>query len=227
MSPLTLLAGGALLGGTIYSSNRAAKASERAAQQQAEAGQAGIAAQERMLERQIQAAEGAEQRTRETLQPFVDAGSQGLGDLNNLVTNPQAQADYVMQSPFYQSLAQDAQNRLFANQAARGKLGSGETAQALQNSLVLLGTDLLNQSIGQRQNLAAIGANAAAGQGTAIQNTGSQVAAAQGAAGSNIANLLTQIGNAQASGTVGAANAGTQGFNNLVNTALAAYQLSI
>lgn len=226
MSPFTLLAGAGLLGGTIYSANKQADAARDAARLQQEATQAGIASQERMLERQIRAAQEAQQQARQDLQPFAQAGAQGIDQLNQLVTNPQAQAEYITNNPFYQSLAQDAQQRLFANQAARGKLGSGGTAEALQNSLVLLGQDLLNQSIGQRQNLATLGANAAAGQATGTQNTASNIIASQGGAGLTIADLLTQGGNAAASGIIGSANAGTQGLNNLINTALTAYGIN-
>lgn len=226
MSPFTLLAGAGLLGGTIYSTNKQADAVEDAARAQQQSTQAGIASQERMLDRQIQAAQEAQAQARADLQPFAQAGQQGLGDLTQLVNNPQAQADFVMNNPFYQSLAQDAQNRLFANQAARGKLGSGDTAAGLQNQLVMLGQDLLNQSIGQRQNLAALGSNAAAGQATGVQNMASNIMSSQGNAGRTIADLLTQGGNAQASGIMGAANAGTQGFNNLINTALTAYGIN-
>lgn len=223
MDGLELLAGAGLIGGTIYSTNKASSAAEKAARQQAESAQAGIASSERIAQQQIQAAREAEQRAAQRLQPFVDVGTQTTQGLTQLVNDPNAQAEYISNNPFYQQLAQDAQNRLLANQAARGKIGSGETAKSLQESLVSLGANLLNQSVQQRQNLATLGANAAAGQATNIQNTASNVIGAQGAAGQNIANLLLQQGNAQAAGTVGAANAGTQGFNNLINTALAAY----
>lgn len=55
-------------------------------------------------------------------------------------------------------------------------------------------------------NLATMGQNAAAGQGTATMQ-----------AGGTISDLLTQQGNALAAGQVGAANANTQGINNLLN----------
>lgn len=91
------------------------------------------------------------------------------GGLLDLVTNPTAQKDYVMNNPFFEALAGKASNTLLSNQAARGKIGSGGTAEALQNSLMLLGTDLLNQSITQRQNLANMGQSAAAQTGAATQ----------------------------------------------------------
>lgn len=226
MSPFTLLAGAGLLGGTIYSTNKQADAAEEAARIQAQSGQDAINSQERMLNMQIEEQRAARDESVALRQPYIDAGSSSLDGLNALVNDPNAQASFIQDNPFYESLANDAQQRIFSNSAAQGKLGSGGTAEALQNSLVLLGQDLLNQSVQQKQNLATLGANAASGAATGIQNSASNIVNAQGAASSNITDLLTQIGNAQASGTVGAANAGTQGFNNLLNTALTAYGIS-
>ena len=98
-------------------------------------------------------------------------------------------------------MADESQRRLLSNQAARGKVGSGGTAEALQTSLLLLGQDLLNNNISQRMGLTTLGANAAAGQASATQ-----------ASGNTIVDLITGKGNVLAAGEVGAANARTQGF---------------
>jgi hypothetical protein len=118
------------------------------------------------------------------------------GGLLDLVTNPEAQKNFITNNPFFDALAKQSTDTLLNNQAARGKVGSGGTAQALQNSLLLLGNDLLNQNIGQRQTIANMGESAAAQTGTATQNT---------AAG--VGNTLEGIGNARAAGAVGSANA--------------------
>jgi len=165
----------------------------------------------------------ATQLQREDLAPFRDAGVGALGDLQtdlqgirNLVESPEAQRDFVTNNPFFDALAEDAQRRLFNNQAARGKVGSGGTAEALQNSILLLGNDLVNQNINQRQgvfqsgfDITRLGANAAAGQATAA-----------GTGALNQANFLTQGANAQAAGIVGASNAQQAANQNLVNTGL-------
>lgn len=77
---------------------------------------------------------------------------------------------------------------------------------ALQNSLLLLGTDLLNQNIGQRQNLANMGLGAATGQAGFAQQ-----------AGQSIGSTIEGIGNAQASGFVGASNAQQQALQGGLN----------
>lgn len=125
--------------------------------------------------------------------------------LSGLVTDPQQQLSFVQDNPFFEALAGRATETLLANQAAKGKLASGGTAEALQNSFLLLGTDLLNQNIGQRQNLANLGLGAATGQAGITQQ-----------AGQNIADLTTQKGNIQAAGIVGARNAINEGRQGLI-----------
>jgi hypothetical protein len=182
----------------------AANAAKEAAQIQLEGTKLGIAE-----------AKAAREQARADLSPFREAGAGALGGLSSLIQDPNAQKNFITNNPFFKALADDAQQRLFSNQAAKGKIGSGETPKALQNSLLLLGNDLLNQSISQRFNLATLGANAAAGQATATQN-----------AGSSIANLITGGANAQAAGVVGAANARTNAMNQAIQTGIGVYSAS-
>lgn len=95
------------------------------------------------------------------LSPFRAVGTAVLPGLVELSTNPEQQAEYIKSNPFYGALADDAQQRVFNNQAARGKLGTGETIKELQKNLVMLGSDLLNQNITQRLNIANLGVGAA------------------------------------------------------------------
>lgn len=148
----------------------------------------------------------------EALSPFREAGAAQLGGLGDLISDPNAQRAFIEDNPFFESLANQAQSRLFANQAARGKVGSGGTAAGLQNELLTLGNDLLSQNINQRFNLATLGANAAAGQATGTLSTGR-----------GISDLLTQGANAQAAGVVGASNAQTQSRNQLLQLGAAIY----
>ena len=143
---------------------------------------------------------------RKDLEPFKDAGVNALPGLTSLIQDPNAQKDFVQDNPFFKSLADESQKRIFDNGAARGKVGSGGTAEALQNSLMLLGNDLVNQSIGQRFSLANIGQSSAAGQANITTN-----------AGNNISDLHTQSGNAQAAGIIGAENSRVGGIESLIN----------
>lgn len=197
-NPLLTLAN---IGTNLYSADAGTEAAKLAARQQAESTQAAIDANERALS-----------QVRADLQPFKDAGTSTVSSLKELVNDPKAQANYIQSNPLYKSLADDAENRLLANQAAKGKVGSGGTAEALQNSLLLLGNDLLNQNITQKQNLVNTGANAAAQTGTATQNVTN-----------NISGYLTDEGNANAAGTIGAYNAKTGALNNAISTQASIY----
>lgn len=180
--------------------NDAADASTDAAAAQVASTEKSIAFQKESLEKIL-----------ENLKPFREAGAAGLNPLQKLILDPEEQKKYVAENPFFTSLTDKAKSDLFANNAARGKVGSGGTAAALQDRLLAIGTDLVDKGITQRQNLVSVGANAAAGQGNATQSTGNSVS-----------NLLTQQGNATASGIVGAANARTAASQNLINTGMTA-----
>lgn len=190
--------------GSIAAGRSSAKASKRASGEQLQATRESIAEQRRQFD-----------QTRSDLAPFRQAGTGAVDDLTSLVTDPEAQRDFITDNPFFTALADDAQDRIFSNKAARGKLGSGETAEALQNSILLLGEDLLSNRINQTQNLVNTGLGAA----TRTGQFGAQSA-------STIADLRSQGANAQAAGIVGAANARTQGIQNTIGTGLNIFALN-
>lgn len=159
---------------------------------------------------------------------------QDADQLEQFVKSPEEQRQYVTANPFFKALTDDAQRRLFNNEAAKGKVGSGGTAEALQNSLLLLGTDLINNTINQRVTalnaekmgfdtqasvadrrlgLVGLGQNSAATQATGIANA--EIGGAQA-----MADLATQGGNAKAAGIVGARNAQTNALGNAINTGI-------
>lgn len=150
-----------------------------------------------------------ESKARADLQPFTDAGVQALPGLTGLVQDPNQQKQFIQDNTFFNSLADDATQRVFNNAAARGKVGSGGTAKALQNSILLLGNDLRSQSVDERFRLANLGRGAAGGQATITAN-----------AANNISDLITGVGNAQAAGVVGAANAQGAGAGQLLQGGL-------
>lgn len=171
----------------------------------------------------IAANQAASETARADLAPFREAGVNALPGLStaqdrvtSLATDPNTQASYVQDNPFFKALADDAQRRLFNNQAARGKVGSGGTAEALQNSVMLLGNSLVDQGIQREQgvfnnayNITSLGSNAATGQANITQNTAANNANVAGSGNRTIVDLMTQGANAQAAGIVGAANANT------------------
>ena len=226
---------------TGKSGERAAKKSGKILSAAAESAQDDIRASE---SRTLSALRGGASEGQRFLTPFTQAGVDQLGSLQQgfddvqgdisgvrgLVTDPNQQASFVQNNPFFTALADDAQRRIFGSQAARGKLGSGGTAEALQNSLLLLGNDLLGQNIQQRQgliqsglglnqqrqNLTSLGANAASRQAGISENLGINTANTISGNARNIADLKLQGAGAQASGLVGAAQARQQGIENMI-----------
>lgn len=143
---------------------------------------------------QIQA--GAIDRATATQQPYNQLGTTAANQIQQIQSDPGA---YVQNNPFYKSLADDAQRRLMASEASKGKVGSGGTANELQTQLLNLGNGLVQQQVGTLQN---------------------QVNSGQTAA-TNTSNLQTSKGDVQAAGVVGAGNALSTGYQNQINTLLA------
>lgn len=187
--------------------NRAASASRKAGDIQAQSGRDALA----LLERSKGEAQGF-------LEPFSGVGQQAI-DQTGFLTDPNAQFDFLQNNPlFQQSLQQgqqatdQAQSDLFKSAAARGRLSAGDTLQQVQDlgnirqrDALLAGTGLIQgqkQSIGDLLNF---------GQGVAT----TQANAALGT-GTQLANQTTDIGAARAGGLVGSANAQSSGTGNVL-----------
>jgi len=136
-----------------------------------------------------------------TQAPYNELGANAAAQIKQIQSDPGA---YVQNNPFYASLADDAQRRLLANQAAKGKVGSGGTASALQDQLLQIGNGLVQQQVGTLQNQVNTGQNSA----------------------NATSNLQTDKGAVQASGVMGANNALQTGYQNQINTLLALQSLN-
>lgn len=180
------------------------RAANKAADRQVEAGESAI-----------EFAKESRDIAREDLSPFRETGVTALGQLEGLVTDPQKQKEFISDNPFFQALQQQTTENVLGAQAARGKLGSGGTSKALQNALVLLGSDLLGQRVGQLQNLAGLGQAAAAGQAQVSQQTAQQVGETR-----------LQQGNASAAGQIAKANVITGTMDNINQSAAQAAQFA-
>jgi hypothetical protein len=195
--------GAALLGSAVIGG----VASKSAADTQAQAGQASIAAQQGMFD-----------TTQKNIAPTIAAGTNALGQIGQ-------QQDYFNHqfgpadlkaglAPNYDFMR--TQGLVAANNAAgvSGAIAGGNAQQgginyaenyagnAYQNAFNNYQTQK-NDIFNRLSSIASLGANSAVGQGTIGANVGS-----------NIGNTITGIGNAQAGGTVGAANAITGGVGN-------------
>ena len=169
----------------------------RAAKTQADAAQQGLAAQERMYN-----------QTRADQEPWRQAGMTALNQLIPLATNYQKFGmDQFQQDPGYQFRLNEGLKALDRQAAARGGLISGNAMKAAgrygqdyasneyQNAFNRYQTER-NAQLNPLQSLAGVGQSATNYVGNAAQNMGQ-------AQNQN----MQSIGNAQASGYVGGANA--------------------
>lgn len=191
----TAILGSAVLG--AYGANRAAKTQANAAQQ-------GLEAQQRMYE-----------QTRADQEPWRQAGMTALNQLIPLATNYQKFGmDQFQQDPGYQFRLNEGLKALDRQAAARGGLISGNAMKAAgrygqdyasneyQNAFNRYQAER-NAQLNPLQSLAGVGQSATNYLGNAAQNMGQ-------AQNQNI----QSIGNAQASGYVGGANALTSALGN-------------
>lgn len=175
----------------------AAKAARQAGDVQAAAGREAI-----------EATEAAAQRAQQFLTPFeplIQRGIEGASFLGD----PQAQFDFLQGNPLFQAALENANQQTLQQAAARGRLSAGDTLQQLSQNVLLSAQPLITQ---QRQDVGNL-LNVASG----LSQTRGNIEIGQG---TNVGNLLTDIGAAQAGGLVGAANARTQGAQGLLGAGL-------
>lgn len=183
----------------ILSSIFGGNAASKAAQQQAAAQMAALAQQKQEFA-QIQ----------QLLSPFVQQGQGALTMQGNIAgangnAAQQAAISAMQNSPIFQGLNQQGQDAILANSSATGGLRGGNTNAALAQFSPSLLNSLLQQQFGNLGSLSALGENAAAMQGNLGQQNTNQVSG-----------LLSGIGQAQAGGTLGQAQAFNQGLNSIV-----------
>jgi len=206
-APAAQLAGQAINAGVQYA------AADRASEQQQRAAQAAMDEQRRQFD-----------ITRQSLAPFVQAGTQALGGFAPYQTaglqafgqqqalaglqgeQAQRQAIGALEaSPEYQALARQGEEAILQRASATGGLRGGNVQAALAQFRPAMLQQLIDQQyqrlggfagtgLQTTTNLAEMGRAAATQQGTFGAN-----------AASNIGSLLTQQGQAQAGGTLGMA----------------------
>jgi len=136
-------------------------------------------------------------QTRSDLSPFREAGASALGPLQQLATgSPAAVRSQLEQLPGYQFALYQG---LKSTQNSYASRGLGSSGAALKGAAAY-STGLADQTYGEQFNrllsLGQMGANSAAQQGQIATQTGQ-----------NIAGTQIGLGNAQAGGIAGAANA--------------------
>lgn len=198
--------------GKITGASDQAKAAQQAAATQSASADKGILAQQQALE-----------EFRKTLAPFVNGGVGALGAQQDLLglngAAPQQVAIAGIEaSPQFAAIAQQGEDAILANASATGGLRGGNVQGALAQFRPQLLAQLIEQQYARLAGLSGMGANAAAGVGSAGMQTGA-----------NVANLLQQQGAATAGGQIAMGSIGRQGFSDLLkigSTAAAAYGLA-
>lgn len=205
---------GAVVVGSVASGYLQSQAAGKAAGQYAQAAERGLAYNQEMFDK-INAQNA----------PYRATGERGatlynqLADTGYLTAQP-SMDDMTRLMPNYQFNLQQGLGQLNSQLNAAGGLVSGNAIQGAQqfaqgyagNSL----TDAFNQFQANRSNVVS-NVNALTGVG---QNANATTATAASGATANASNLLSSIGNAQAAGTMGAANAYASGLNNISNYAM-------
>lgn len=167
---------------------------------QSDAAQSGMDEQRRMFEALQQA-----------LKPYTEAGSQAIGGQLALagLSGPQAQQQAIgalEASPQFATLLQQGEEGILQNASATGGLRGGNTQAALGQFRPALLSQLIEQQYGRLGGLASLGQASAAGVGQGGLQSGA-----------NIANLMQQMGAAQAGGQIARGSTASQGFGTLMN----------
>lgn len=216
MPVATAIAG---IGGSIVNGFLGSNAASNAASAETTAANAAIAQNTQARNAAQATQQSVYQQDEQNEAPYQAAGTTAVNQMNGAVLNGQPNAQQVLaQDPGYQFRLDQANLALQRMQAASGGVGSGGALKAAaQYSQNLASSEYGNaynrvlqsnaQRFGQLNALAGIGANANQQQLYAGANYANQ-SGAYGMDTSRLnSDLLTQIGNAQAAGTVGQANA--------------------
>lgn len=140
---------------------------------------------------QTAAAQQAAAAIQKALAPYQQAGAAAVGGQLDLLglngaEKQQAAINGIQTSPAFTSMQQQGENRILANASATGGLRGGNVQGALAQFSPALLSQLIDQQYSRLGGLTGIGANAAAGVGSAQANAQTQIGSAQ--AGRALAN---------------------------------------
>lgn len=138
---------------------------------------------------------------RKLLSPYVNAGTGALGSYQALsgALGPQKQQQAITAlqgSPQFANLVQQGEDAILQNASATGGLRGGNTQDALAEFRSNVLSSLIDKQLGRMGSLTELGQNSAVGVGNASLSTGARNA-----------QLLGQMGAAQAGGIVAGSNA--------------------
>lgn len=143
--------------------------------------------------------------------PYAQAGEEGLNRLRDIMNKPFSMSDLQL-DPGYQFRLKEGLKGIEGTAAARGGLLSGATMKGAQR----YGQEMASQEYGNAYNRYLQLPMYFSGMG---ERTAGARAGLSSQYGSNIANLMGQGGQAQAAGTMGAANAWSNALSGVSNAA--------
>ena len=204
-----ILGGGALsAAGGIGSALIGSGASQKASQQQTMMGLLGLQQQQQMFN-----------TAKAAISPYSDAGASVLPTLQSLLTPGKSQTDTLSKLPGFQFASQWGNLATTNALAAQGLGGSaGPLAKGISDYNNGLAQTYWGQDAGALQNFANMGSSAAGALGGVASNCGNR-----------LGNTIQGLGQSQAAGTLGSANAlssGLQGATGALGNAGMIYGLS-
>jgi len=183
----------------VFTGSESAKAASRAGEiQQAEAQRQGVNV----------GAAGASAISR--FDPLANVGARGI-DLAGFLGSPQEQFDFAQSNPLFQQGVTNLTENVQQSAAGKSRLSAGDTLERLRTIPLEIAQPLIQ---GQKQDILSLLGIA---QGTAGAQAGIETRTAQ-----DVANLLTGGAASQAAGVVGAQNARTDAFGNIIDVATTA-----
>jgi len=218
-----LLAGTAAAGiaGSVISSSNAADAAQEAAQTQATAQENATAAQTAAQDQAITEQRRQFDKIQELLSPYTQAGPGALQGMQGLAGlrgagEQQASIDQIKQSAQYQELARQGEQGILQNASATGGLRGGNVQAALAQFRPSLLNQLIESQYSKLAGLTSLGQASAAGTAAAGQQSATNIGNLYSAQGAAQAAGLTGVAQAQAGGIIGAANAQAQGTASMI-----------
>lgn len=224
MGVTALISGGISAAGSLASGYLQSNASSNASAQQVAQQQAALAQQKALYEQGLSTQAGYVSSAQNALNPYAQAGQSVLPTLKGLITPGANQSALLAQTPGFQFAQQ--YGTMAAQNALSAKTGpsAGPLATAISQYNNGLAQNTWQNTVGALQNYAGLGGNAAGALGNIFGNAGNAALSGGIQAGNSQASTLTGIGQSQAAGTLGQANAWSNALtgtgNGIQNAAL-------
>lgn len=209
--------------GSYFSAKTQAKAANKAANAQASAADAAVQEQQQSYDiiRDL-LAPYMEAGKPDLTQPYIQAGSEALQGLSGLLGlrgagEQQSAIQGIQQGAQFQELARQGEQGILQNASATGGLRGGNVQGALAQFRPALLNQLIESQYSKLAGLTSLGGTAAQNLLGMGQQTAAGIASAQQQAAANIGNFITQKGQAQAGGVLGAGKAYAGLYQNLGN----------